>query len=87
MSAANSALIRRFIDEALNQKNLAVADEIVAEDFIELDPLSGQSQGRQGLKDVLAGLFSGFPDMNWVVEEQIAEGNKVMTRFTWMGTH
>jgi steroid delta-isomerase-like uncharacterized protein len=87
MAVTSRAIIQRFIEEILNQKKLAVADEIVAEDFIELDPFPGQAQGRQGLKDVLAMLFSGFPDMCWVIEEQIAEGDKIMTRFTWTGSH
>jgi steroid delta-isomerase-like uncharacterized protein len=87
MSASNRAVIQRFIEEVLNQKRLAVADEIVADDFVELDLFPGQEPGRQGLKDVLGAFVSGFPDMHWVIEEQIAEGNKVMTRFTWTGTH
>jgi len=86
MSANNQATIQRFIEEILNQKKLAIADEIVAEDFIELDPFPGQAQGRQGLKDVLGMFFSGFPDMHWVIEEQIAEGDTVVTRFTWTGS-
>jgi steroid delta-isomerase-like uncharacterized protein len=86
MSANNRATIRRFIEEILNQKELAVADEIVAEDFVELDPFPGQAQGRQGLKDVLGMFFAGFPDMHWVIEEQIGEGDKVVTRFTWTGS-
>jgi steroid delta-isomerase-like uncharacterized protein len=87
MAVNSRAIIQRFIEEILNQKKLAVADEIVAEDFIELDPFPGQAQGRQGLKDVLAMFFSGFPDLCWVIEEQIAEGDKIMTRFTWTGSH
>ncbi len=86
MSASSRTIIQRFIEEILNQKKLAVADEIVAEDFIELDPFPGQVQGRQGLKDVLDMFFSGFSDMHWVIEEQIAEGDKVVTRFTWTGS-
>ena len=86
MSGNSRAIIQRFIEEILNQKRLVVADEIVAEDFIELDPFPGQAQGRQGLKDVLGMFFSGFPDMHWVIEEQIAEGDKVVTRFTWTGS-
>jgi hypothetical protein len=66
MSANSRAVIQRFIEEILNRKKLAVADEIVAEDFVELDPFPGQAQGRQGLKDVLGMFFSGFPDMNWL---------------------
>ena len=83
----NKAVIRRFIDEVLNQKRLEVADEIVAVDFVELDPLPGQRQGREGLKEVLGMLSGAFPDIHWVVEEMVGEGDKVVTRFTWTGTH
>jgi steroid delta-isomerase-like uncharacterized protein len=86
MSANSRTTIQRFVEEVLNQKRLAVVDEIVAEDFVELDPFPGQAQGRLGLKEVLGMFFSGFPDMHWVIEEQIAEGDKVMTRFTWTGS-
>ena len=85
--AGNKAVIRRFIDEVLNEKQLGVADEIVAEDFVELDPLPGQRQGREGLKEVLAMMSAAFPDINWLVEEMVGEGEKVVTRFTWTGTH
>ncbi len=87
MSEENKAIMNRFMDEVLNKKNLAAADEIVAEDFVELDPLPGQEQGREGLKQIIATLFAAFPDLRWTVEEQIAEGDKVVSRFTWRGTH
>jgi steroid delta-isomerase-like uncharacterized protein len=57
------------------------------EDFVELDPLPGQRQGREGLKDVLGGMRAAFPDLHWVAEEMVAEGDTVVTRFTWTGTH
>ena len=78
---------RRFAEEVINKKNLAVADEIVAEDFVELDPLPGQAQGREGLKQILAMLFAAFPDLHWTIEEDAAEGEKLWSRFTWRGTH
>lgn len=87
MSEENKALINRFIEEVLNNKNLAVADEIVPDGFVELDPLPGQQPGREGLKQILAVIFAAFPDYKWTTEEQIAEGDKVVTRFTWRGTH
>ncbi len=77
----------RFIEEVLNEKNLAAADELVAEDVVELDPFPGQEQGREGLKEVLGMLFAAFPDQHWTIEELIAEGDKVVNRFTWHGTH
>ena len=78
---------RRFVDEVLNNKNLAALDELVAEDFVELDPLPGQEQGREGLKQILAMFFAAFPDLRWTVEEDADEGDKLWSRFTWRGTH
>ena len=84
--SGNRAVIQRFLEEVINEGRLEQADEIVAEDFVELDPLPGQRQGREGLKEVIGMLRAAFPDMHWVVEEMIAEGEKVVTRFTWTGT-
>jgi steroid delta-isomerase-like uncharacterized protein len=83
----NKAVIRRFIDEVLNQNRMDRADDLVVEDFVELDPFPGQRAGREGLKEVLGGMRAPFPDINWVVEEMVAEGDTVVTRFTWTGTH
>ena len=82
----NIAVIGRFIKEVINQGRLEVADEIVEENFVELDPLPGQRKGREGLKEVIAMLRSAFPDIHWVIDETIAAGDKVVTRFTWTGT-
>ena len=84
---SNEAVIARFIEEVINRGQFNTADEIVAEDFIELDPLPGQRQGREGLKEVIAMLRSAFPDIHWVTEETISAGEKVVTRFNWTGTH
>ena len=84
--SGNRVVVQRFLEEVINQGRLEQADEIVAEDFVELDPLPGQRQGREGLKEVIGMLRAAFPDMHWVVDEMIAEGEKVVTRFTWTGT-
>lgn len=86
-SADNKNVIRTFVEEILNQGQFERADDLVREDFVELDPLPGQSQGRAGLKEVIRQLRASFPDMQWVIEEQIAEGEKVCSRFAWTGTH
>jgi len=83
----NIAVVGRFIEEVINQGKLDAADEIVEENFIELDPLPGQRQGREGLKEVIAMLRVAFPDIHWVTDETVAAGDKVVTRFTWTGTH
>ncbi len=87
MSNTNVDTIRAFIEDVLNQGRFERMTDLVKEDFIELDPLPGQQQGREGLKAVLMQFRSGFPDIHWTVSEQIAEGDKVVTRFTWTGTH
>lgn len=83
----NKGVVVRFVEEAINQGRLDVMDEIVAEDFVELDPLPGQRQGREGLKEVIGMLRAAFPDIGWTCEEYISEGDKVASRFMWTGTH
>jgi steroid delta-isomerase-like uncharacterized protein len=75
------------VEEAINKGRLDVMDEIVALDFVELDPLPGQRQGREGLKEVIAMMRAAFPDIHWVTEETVEQGEKVVSRFTWTGTH
>jgi steroid delta-isomerase-like uncharacterized protein len=87
MSGSNKEVIQTFIEDVINQGRLERANALVKEDFVELDPLPGQQQGREGLKAVLHGLRVAFPDMHWVVKEMVAEGEKVVTRFVWTGTH
>jgi steroid delta-isomerase-like uncharacterized protein len=83
----NSAIIRRFIEETINQGQIDSAAQFVWEDVVEQVPFPGQGPGLEGLKDILRGMRAGFPDLHFSVEEQIAEGEKVLTRFEWTGTH
>ena len=81
-------VIERFGKEVLNDKNLSAIDEIAAEDYVKPDRLPGQAPGRDSLKAFLeTKLFPAFPNGQWINEEQIAEGEKVVTRFTFYGTH
>jgi len=83
----NKTIIKMFVEEVINQGKLDRGDDLVVADFVELDPLPGQQQGREGLKEVIGQMRAAFPDMHWVLEEMIAEGDKVASRFTWTGTH
>jgi steroid delta-isomerase-like uncharacterized protein len=80
----NIATLERFVEEVINQGRIEAADELVEENFVELDPLPGQQQGREGLKDVIRMMRGGFPDIHLVVQETIAS---VVSRFKWTGTH
>src|SRR3974390_3488958 len=83
----NKSVLMTFIEDVINQGRLERADDIVIENFVELDPLPGQAQGREGLKEVIRQMRSAFPDIRWIVDEMVAEGDKVFSRFTWSGHH
>ena len=83
----NKNIVRRFITEVLNEGKIESAGDFFWEDMVEQVPLPGQGPGLSGLKDVLRGMRAAFPDMHWRIEEQIADGDKVVTRFEWTGTH
>jgi steroid delta-isomerase-like uncharacterized protein len=86
-SEENKACQRRLVEEIINQGNMAVAPEVVAEDFVERDPFPGQEQGRQGLIDIIAMMRTAFPDLEWTIEEQVAEGDTLASYNVWRGTH
>jgi len=85
--AGNKEVIRAFVEEVINKGHLDRADDLVLENFVELDPLPGQQQGRQGLKEVIESMRAAFPDIHWALDEMVAEGDTVCSRFTWSGTH
>ena len=83
----NSTIIKNFVDTVLNKGAIDSSAQFFWEDMVEQVPMPGQGPGLNGLKDVLRGMRAAFPDMHWTVEEQITEGDKVVTRFEWTGTH
>jgi len=86
-SKDNATVIRRFVEEVITQGDIDSAAQFVWEDVIEQVPFPAQGPGLEGLKDVLRGMRSAFPDLNFVIQEQVMEGNKVASRFEWSGTH
>lgn len=83
----NKALLRRFVEEIVNQGNITVAPELIAEDFVKLDPFPGQAPGRAGLIESIERLRTAFPDLIWSLDEMVAEEEKVASSHTWSGTH
>lgn len=86
MSEQNKTLVRRGIEEVYNRGNLAVVDEVAARDFVIHLP-SEEIHGPEGAKQYVAALRSAFPDLHIAIEDQIAEGDKVVTRWTASATH
>jgi steroid delta-isomerase-like uncharacterized protein len=86
----NKALARREIEEIFNAKgNLdAAAEEIYAPNYISHQPAGDEElRGPEAMKQFAAGLRRAYPDLEITIEDQIAEGDKVVTRFTSRGTH
>jgi steroid delta-isomerase-like uncharacterized protein len=86
MSEQNRMLVRRAVEEVYNQGNLAVVDELVAGDLVIHLP-SEEVHGPAGAKQHVAALRAAFPDLRITIEDQISEGDKVVTRWTARGTH
>ena len=86
MSEQNKARIRRVIEEAYSRGNLAVVDEVAASDLI-IHAASQDIRGREGAKQYVTMLRKAFPDLHFTIEDQIAEGDTVVTRWTARGTH
>lgn len=88
MSAENKALARRLVEEAFNAGRLDVTDELVASDFVGHDPaLPEEVRGPAGVKESIAGYRTAFPDIRVTIEDQIADGDYVVTRWSAKGTH
>ena len=88
MSAeANKALVRRFYEE-IDKGNLAAMDELVAEDYVDHSPppFPGLASGRAGVKQAFEIFWEATPGYH-EIGDQIAEGDKVVTRLTAYGSH
>jgi len=87
MSEANKALVRRGIEETVNKGNFSVVDEILSTDYVYREPTVGEKRGRAGFRELITMYRSAFPDVKLTIDEQIAEGDKVVTRWNATGTH
>ena len=86
MSKENKALTPRLLEEVWHQGNLDVADEVHDANYIS-HGMGIDTPGTAGFKQFVTAYLGAFPDMHFTVEDQIAEGDKVVTRWTATGTH
>jgi predicted ester cyclase len=82
----NKALIRRFNEEVFNKRNLAAIDEFITPDQVDHSLPSSLPHTREGTKQAIALTLQAFPDLNYQVEDMIAAGDKVVIRYTTIGT-
>ncbi len=87
MTEDNKSIMRRAYDEILNEGNIDVADEVIAEDMTEHEQFPGLEPGREGFKGFVRMFREAFPDLQVTVEDMIAEDDRVAARVTMRGTH
>lgn len=84
----NAALVDRYFNEVLNGRNLSVLAEITTEQVTHRIPtLSKDLKGREATEALIREVHAAFPDLQFEVERQVAEGNKVASRWYMSGTH
>jgi len=83
----NKALARRWLDEVWNKGDLSLIDELIAPNYVLHDPMRPGLKGRTGIRESIASFRIAFPDLHFTIEEQITEGDLIVTRYTVQGTH
>jgi steroid delta-isomerase-like uncharacterized protein len=88
MLEENKALARRFAEDILNPGNVDTVEEVYSPDYVGHDPAMPEDvRGAEGAKEFYGMYINAFPDAEITIEDQVAEGDKVVTRWTARGTH
>jgi predicted ester cyclase len=85
MTEANKNLVRRYYEEVLNQRHIECLDELAAANFASYLS-NGASIDLSIYRQAVMGSLAAMPDLHVVIDDQIAEGDKVVTRWTATGT-
>ena len=86
-SEQNKTIVRHFVGEAQSRGRLSAVDEYFSLDFVDHNAPAGLPTDREGVKMQFTMLRTAFPDMQAVIHDQVAEGDKVVTRKSLRGTH
>jgi steroid delta-isomerase-like uncharacterized protein len=84
---ANKAIVRRMIEMVWNARDVRAIEHFFAPDFVNHSPVPGMPPDRAGLQQSARVLINGFPDIDVVIDDLIAEGDQVVARMTMTGTH
>lgn len=77
----NKATVRKLYEDILNTGKLEILDQIISEEYTGV---RGE-KGSKGFAETVNSIRAGFPDIKWQIEDLMAEGNKVIVRWTWKG--
>jgi steroid delta-isomerase-like uncharacterized protein len=83
----NKAVARRVIEQIINTGDVSAVDEVIATDYVYSSPGMPDVRGPEGMKEFVGMYRAAFPDVRLTVDQQIAEGDSVLTRWTATGTH
>jgi steroid delta-isomerase-like uncharacterized protein len=84
----NKTLVRNFVEEVWNRGNVPAAGEFFANDFVDHNPVApNQPAGLAGAIQVFSLYRSAFPDLHFMVEDMVTDGDKVAWRWRSSGTH
>ena len=88
MADDGKTIQRRMIEEVYNKGRLDLIDDLIAPEYLGHDPaLPRDIVGPPGEKELVAGYRAAFPDLRITIDDQIAENDRVVARWTARGTH
>jgi len=82
----NKAIVRRYIEQVINEQRYDLADEFFI-DTVELHGVGPGIIGRTALAEFYATFGAAFPDWHMTIDDMLAEGDKIVVRYTANGTH
>ena len=83
----NKSIVRRWVEEGWNKGNLTVIDQLYTPNFVQHEPPPATVNSSEALKHYVSTYLAAFPDLHFSIDDLVAEGNKVVWRFTASGTH
>jgi steroid delta-isomerase-like uncharacterized protein len=86
LSKAHEEVMRRFIDEVINNGNFSVLNELIHPNYVYRSP-DQELHGVEGIKDLFTAYRAAFPDLNIEIDDLVAADEKVVISFTLTGTH
>jgi len=88
MSEQSKAIARRFFEDVFWHGRLDAVDELFAVDYQDHDPVNEEdTYGRDGVREEIAAYRAGVSDLRFTIEDQVADGDRVVTRWNARGTH
>ncbi|GAB4328207.1 MAG: hypothetical protein Kow0074_23990 [Candidatus Zixiibacteriota bacterium] len=83
----NKERVREFFDKVINGRDMTRFDDYLSSNFVEHEPLEPFPPTREGVRSFFESMRAAFPDLKVSIEDMVAEGDKVVARQMWRGTH